>query len=151
MKKIMGSVLAASVLLAGRQGHYAHHRQPRGRAPSDRRCGRATAENANTQLERCTETLGTLAVEENQGDPWYSASRQRFQLEFTVPTLRLLIQQSNGFVLVERGRAMNNMMVERQLEQSGEMRGGSNFGKGQMVAADYTMILSMTFSKPNTG
>lgn len=46
---------------------------------------------------------------------------------------------------------MNNMMVERQLEQSGGMRGGSNIGKGQMIAADYTMIPSVTFSKPNTG
>ena len=31
---------------------------------------------------------------------------------------------------------MNNVMKERALEQSGETREGSNFGKGQMVAAD---------------
>lgn len=113
--------------------------------------GGATAENASDQLECCTETLGTLAVEENRGDPWYSVFRQRFQLESTVPTLRLLIQQSNCFVLVECGRTMNNMMTERQLEQSGEMRSGSNFGKGQMVAADYTLIPPVTFSKQDTG
>jgi hypothetical protein len=63
----------------------------------------------------------------------------------------MMVQQSNCFVLVERGRAMSNMMQERALEQSGEMREGSSFGKGQMVAADYTMSPSITFSKKGTG
>jgi curli biogenesis system outer membrane secretion channel CsgG len=46
---------------------------------------------------------------------------------------------------------MNNMMRERSLEQSGEMRSGSKFGKGQMVAADYTMQPSIQFSAKGTG
>jgi hypothetical protein len=46
---------------------------------------------------------------------------------------------------------MSNMMQERALEQSGEMREGSSFGKGQMVAADYTMSPSITFSQKGTG
>jgi curli biogenesis system outer membrane secretion channel CsgG len=68
-----------------------------------------------------------------------------------VPLLRMMIQQSNCFVVVERGKAMNNMMQERALQQSGEMRKGSNFGKGQMVAADYTMSPSINFSQKGTG
>lgn len=151
MRKLWGTVLAASALLAGCQGTTPSIGSSGARTVATGAAGGATAENASDQLERCTETLGTLAVEENRGDPWYSVFRQRFQLESTVPTLRLLIQQSNCFVLVERGRAMNNMMAERQLEQSGEMRSGSNFGKGQMVAADYTLIPSVTFSKQDTG
>jgi hypothetical protein len=43
------------------------------------------------------------------------------------------------------------MMQERALEQSGEMREGSNFGKGQIVAADYTMSPSINFSQKGTG
>lgn len=43
------------------------------------------------------------------------------------------------------------MIQERQLEQSGEMRGGSKFGKGQMVAADYTLGPSIQFSEKGTG
>lgn len=151
MKKHLGAVLATGVLLAGCQGTTPTIGSSGARTVATGAAGGATAENASAQLERCTETMGTLAVEENQGDPWYSVFRQRFQMESTVPTLRLLIQQSNCFVLVERGRAMNNMMAERQLEQSGEMRSGSNFGKGQMVAADYTLVPSVTFSKQNTG
>jgi hypothetical protein len=111
--------------------------------------GGATAENANSQLEKCDQSLGTLGLVEDQNATWYQTLRT-YQLGSTVPVLRIMIQQSNCFVIVERGAAMQNMNTERSLQQSGEMRGGSNFGKGQMVAADYTMSPQITFSQ-NTG
>ena len=43
-------------------------------------------------------------------------------------------------MVVERGAGMNSMMRERDLEQAGELRQKSSFGKGQMVAADYTEL-----------
>ncbi|RLW65353.1 MAG: peptidoglycan-binding protein [gamma proteobacterium symbiont of Stewartia floridana] len=114
--------------------------------------GGETSSGANSQLENCDETLGTLAVVEDQSAPWWYTYRRRYPtLGTTVPVLRMMIQQSNCFVVVERGRAMNNMMQERALMQSGEMREGSNFGKGQMVAADYTMNPSIQFSEKGTG
>ncbi len=114
--------------------------------------GGANSQGANSQLEHCDETLGTLGVEEDQSAPWWSAYASRYPaLGSTTPVLRMLIQQSNCFVVVERGRSMNNMMRERELQQSGEMRSGSNFGKGQMVAADYTMQPSIQFSAKGTG
>jgi len=112
--------------------------------------GGATAEGASSQLERCAESLGTMAVVEDQTAPWYGYLGQ-YKLGSTVPVLRMMVQQSNCFVVVERGRALNNMMQERALEQTGEMREGSNFGKGQMVAADYTMSPSISFSQKGTG
>ena len=111
--------------------------------------GGATSENANSQLEHCDETLGTLAVVEDQSAPWYY-QLSRYNLGSTVPVLRMMIQQSNCFVVVERGRGMNNMMQERALDKTGEIRQGSNFGKGQMVAADYTMSPSINFSQKGT-
>lgn len=112
--------------------------------------GGANSQNANSKLEHCDATLGTLAIVEDQGASWYTHLSQ-LKLGSTVPVLKLLAQQSNCFVVVERGRAMNNMMQERALQQSGEMRQGSNFGKGQMVAADYSMSPSITFSNQNAG
>ena len=112
--------------------------------------GGATAENASSQLEKCSTPLGTLAVVEDQTAPWYYHLRE-YQLGSTVPVLRMMIQQSNCFVVVERGQAMNNMMQERALQSSGEMRSGSSFQKGQMVAADYTMNPTINFSQKNTG
>lgn len=112
----------------------------------------ATSANANAQLERCNESLGTLAVVEDQGAPWYYQLRNEYKLQSTVPLIRLLVQQSNCFVVIERGeRGMNAMNRERQLEASGEMRGGSNFGKGQMVSADYSLNPSISFSQSDAG
>jgi curli biogenesis system outer membrane secretion channel CsgG len=114
--------------------------------------GGETAAGENSALEKCGETLGTLAVVEDQSAPWWGDYYRRYpSLGSTVPVLRMMIQQSNCFVVVERGRAMNNMMQERALMQSGEMREGSNFGKGQMVSADYTMNPSIQFSAKGTG
>jgi hypothetical protein len=113
--------------------------------------GGATAANANSSLERCEQSLGTIGVVEDQTAPWWRSYYGRYShLGSTTPVLRMMIQQSNCFVVVERGAGMRNMQMERQLEQTGEMRAGSNFQKGQMVAADYTMNPSIQFSG-NTG
>jgi curli biogenesis system outer membrane secretion channel CsgG len=111
--------------------------------------GGATSTGANPQLEKCAETLGTLAVDEDVRAPWYG-QLQQYKLGPTTPVLRMMIQQSNCFVVVERGAAMNNMMRERALDRTGEMRQGSNMGPGQMVAADYTMSPTITFSAKGT-
>ena len=112
--------------------------------------GGATAENQNSKLEHCDETLGTLAIFEDTNAPWWSQLRDR-QLGSTVPVLRLMVQQSNCFVIVERGKAFANMERERALMQSGEVRAGSNFGQGQRVAADYTMSPEIQFAGKTGG
>lgn len=111
--------------------------------------GGATSEGANPQLEKCAESLGTLAVEEDVNAPWYGRLQQ-YKLGPTTPVLRMMIQQSNCFVVVERGRSLNTLMRERSLDRSGETRAGSNMGPGQMVAADYTMAPSIAFSSRGT-
>ena len=113
--------------------------------------GGSNAQNTNSQLEKCSATMGTLAIVEDTHASWYGILTGQLRLGSTVPVLKLLVQQSNCFVVVERGRAMGNIMGERALEQSGETRKGSNFGKGQMVAADYSMSPSITFSNNNAG
>jgi len=109
--------------------------------------GNALAQN---QLEHCNETLGTLAVIEDRNASWYY-HMQQYKVQSTVPLLRMLIQKSNCFVVVERGQAMNSMKQERNLDSSGETRQGSNFGKGQMVAADYALNPTIDFSARDTG
>jgi hypothetical protein len=120
------------------------------RTPATGSAGGANAQGANTQLERCNQTLGTVAMVEDQTAAWWY-QLQSYKLQSTIPVLRMLVQQSNCFVVVERGRAFNNMTQERALQQSGELRNNSNMGKGQMVAADYTMSPTITFSQKGTG
>ena len=105
-----------------------------------------STQGASSKLEYCPESLGTLALYENQRDSWWYDYHRRYpSLGTTVPVLRLMVQQSNCFVVVERGKALRN--IKGELEQSGELRSGSNFGKGQIVAADFTMTPSISFQK----
>lgn len=113
--------------------------------------GDATA-NASSSLEKCPTPLGTVSLIENQSAGWYTILRNEYKLPPTANLLRLLIQQSNCFVVVERGAAgMNAMTRERALMQSGEMRQGSNFGGGQMVASDYGLSPEIIFNNSNAG
>jgi len=50
--------------------------------------------NANSSLEQCPETLGTLAVHEDQTAPWWYDYYHRYpKLGSTVPVLRTMIQR----------------------------------------------------------
>ena len=113
--------------------------------------GGANSQNASNKLEHCDASLGTIAVVEDTDAPWYGMLTGQYRLGSTTPVLKLLIQQSNCFVVVERGRAMGNMMQERELAKSGELRANSKFGGGQMVSADYSLSPSITFSNNNAG
>jgi curli biogenesis system outer membrane secretion channel CsgG len=120
------------------------------RTPITGSAGGESAQGAMAKLERCDQSLGTLAVTEDQASPWYYRLTNEYKLPSTVPLIRLLVQQSNCFVVVERGRGFGQLQTERALQQTGELRQGSNFGQGQIVAADYGMSPMITFSQGNT-
>ncbi len=145
-----GSVLLALGACAGMPGVDMGNQDAKTVATGS--AGGSNSVNANSQLERCGETLGTLSVIEDQRAPWYYQLRNEYKLQSTVPLIRLLVQQSNCFVVVERSdRGMNAMSRERNLDASGEMRSGSNFGRGQMVAADFSLNPSISFSQSDAG
>ncbi|RAR73962.1 hypothetical protein AX018_107122, partial [Paracidovorax anthurii] len=144
---LLAAASAAALLLAGcettnmRMGSAESKTVATGAA-----AGEASA-NASSDLQRCASPLGTVSLVENQQAGWYTILRNEYRLPPTSNLLRLLIQQSNCFVVVERSAAgMGAMNRERAIMQSGEMRGGSNFGQGQMVASDYGMTPEIIFS-----
>jgi len=110
--------------------------------------GGANAENANTELETCSSSMGTVSLVENQEAGWYTILTREYRLPPAAQLLRLMIQQSNCFVVVERSAAgMRAMARERALMGSGQMRGGSNMGGGQMVASDYALSPEVIFNQ----
>lgn len=111
----------------------------------------ATSAGANAHLVHCATPLGTLAIAEHQQDSWYQLLTTTYGLPDPAPVLDLIAQQSNCFMIVNRGQGFNESMQERQLAQSGALRRGSNFHQHQMVAADYTLVPSVTFSNNNAG
>ncbi len=107
------------------------------------------AKNAPTALEKCDKPYGTLAVSEPQD--YVGQALMQYGLPSPVGLIRMMIQQSNCFVVVERGRAMRNLMQERDLAKSGELRSGSNMGGGQMVTADYVLTPDVAFTNKDAG
>src|SRR5262245_33261798 len=111
--------------------------------------GPGGAVGAASDLERCDRPMGALAVVEPQSHVLSMLSRYR--LGSPTGLLRLMVQQSNCFLVVERGVGMQNVMQERALQKSGELRQGSNMGGGQMAAADFIMTPAVVFSEDNAG
>jgi hypothetical protein len=93
--------------------------------------------------------MGALAVVEPQD--FILASLRRYNLGSPVGLIRLMIQQSNCFIVVERGVGMQNIMQERALASAGQLRQDSNMGGGQMVTADFVLTPSIVFSENNAG
>ncbi|MES2016453.1 MAG: CsgG/HfaB family protein [Pseudomonadota bacterium] len=109
----------------------------------------ALAEDVSSNVEKCERPLGTIAVSENQGASQHQL--QSYGLGSPVSLLRIMIQQSNCFTVVERGVAMQNLQEERALAASGETLGNSNIGKGQLQAADFVMTPGVQFTAGDTG
>jgi Curli production assembly/transport component CsgG len=108
------------------------------------------SQGANAALERCESPLGTVALVEETSADWYRWYTTNYRLGSTVPVLRLMIQQSNCFIVVERGRGLAAMERERAIAASGQARAGSNMGGGQMVAADYSITPEVLVSAKGT-
>ncbi len=100
-------------------------------------------------LEHCDRPMGAIAVVEPQS--YVTQSLSRYGLQSPTGLIRMMVQQSNCFIVVERGMAMQNMMQERELAQSGELRQGSNMGGGQMVSADFVLTPAVVFSEDDAG
>jgi len=143
--KKLGLIAALAAMTLASAGCSTTATMAGGKGDASSSAGGSASANANPELEHCDASLGTMAIDEDTSQGWYQSLSQ-YQLTSTVPVLRLIIQQSNCFVIVERGKSLNNMMMERSLAESGEMRSNSNMGKGQMVAADYTMSPTIAFS-----
>jgi Curli production assembly/transport component CsgG len=100
-------------------------------------------------LEHCDQPMGAMAVVEPQD--YIIQSLRGYGLQSPGGLIRLMIQQSNCFIVVERGTAMQNMMQERALADAGQTRAGSNMGGGQMVTADFLLTPAVVFSENNAG
>lgn len=108
----------------------------------------AFAEETSSQVEKCSQKLGVIAVVEPQAG-WHHLSQ--YGLGSPSALLRMMIQQSGCFDVVERGVAMQNLQQERALAQGGDLRQESNVGKGQMQAADFVMTPNVQVGASTTG
>jgi len=107
------------------------------------------SKDGTTDIEKCDAPMGTLAVVEPQD--YTSQALQSIGLPSPTGLIRLIVQQSNCFQLVERGMAMQNIMQERNLSSGGQLQRNSNMGGGQMMTADYILTPNVAFSQNDAG
>ena len=108
----------------------------------------ASAQEAGSTVEKCAKSFGTLAVAEPQTG-WGHLSR--YGLGSPATLLRMMVQQSACFDVVERGVAMQNLQQERALAASGDLRQDSNLGQGQLQAADFVMTPVVQIAASDAG
>ncbi|MCB2059588.1 MAG: CsgG/HfaB family protein [Novosphingobium sp.] len=133
MKKIIFAVAAAAVALSGTTA-------------SAKSSGRKEQERGTQEIPVCSRNLGVIAIVEPD-DKWWR------QLELGSPEeiLRIFVQRSRCFTLVNRGRSLQSRAMERALADSGELQRGSNIGRGQVLAADYFLEPNIVSANRNSG
>src|SRR6185312_16084609 len=139
-------VLGAAVA-AGAEGGVTGYKQGQGGTQVTGAAG--TGGSTGDAVQHCDKPMGAVAVVEPQD--YIMQSLNRYGLQSPTSLIRMMIQQSNCFLVVERGIAMQNVMQERDLAKSGELRAGSNMGGGQMVSADFILTPNVIFSEDNAG
>src|SRR5215210_1607268 len=100
-------------------------------------------------IEKCPSPIGTISINEPEASMVRALSG--YNLGSPAAVLRILIQESNCFLVVERGSGLTQMQQERDLARSGELQHASNVGAGQMKGADFILTPGVIFSDQNAG
>ena len=108
--------------------------------------GAARAAAPEPQIPTCDKRIGTLAVTEPQNQWW-----QQYNLESPEALIKVYVSKSKCFTLVDRGKGLAAAEGERALASSGDLRGGSNIGKGQIKAADYVLVPDVSNKNNDSG
>ncbi len=102
----------------------------------------------NGTIEKCERNFGTLAVVENSAT---TSQLAQYKLGSPSTMLRMIVQESGCFTVVERGAGLQVMQQERALAGSGMMQQSSNVGGGQMQAADFVLTPNVQFAADTGG
>jgi curli biogenesis system outer membrane secretion channel CsgG len=98
------------------------------------------------EIPTCTKKYGAIAVVEPERNWW-----TEYHLGSPEALLKIYVNKSGCFTLVDRGKGMAAAKAERELAASGELRGRSNVGKGQVKAADYVLVPDLVAENRNAG
>ncbi len=118
--------------------------------------GQATAGQSAQELRKqktaeipvCAKSLGTISViEPEDATNWWSGQ----QLPAPSKLIKVFVNKSRCFTLVDRGAGMDAAMRERDLASDGQLRNRSNIGKGQIKAADYVLVPDLISQNSDSG
>jgi curli biogenesis system outer membrane secretion channel CsgG len=102
--------------------------------------------NAMQQIPQCARPIGVLAIVEPETQWW-----RELNLGSPEAVIKVFVQNSHCFTIVNRGRSMASRAMERAMADQGELQAGSNLGKGQVKAADYFLEPNIVSANKNSG
>ena len=107
---------------------------------------RNKTEEKKAEIPTCSHRIGTLAIREPDNHWW-----EGLGLESPEALLKIFVQCSGCFTLVDRGKGFEMAQQERALAAGGALQGGANIGGGQVRAADYILVPDITSKNGNAG
>jgi len=113
---------------------------------ADPSSGRRDQTRGEAEMPHCARPLGVMAIVPPDKEWW-----REYNLGTPEAIIKVFVQESGCFTLVNRDRAMGSRNMERALADSGELQAGSNMGKGQVKAADYFLQPDIVTANKNSG
>lgn len=98
-------------------------------------------------LSQCKKPLGSVSIAEPEDlSPWRD-------IGLSLPTriLKVSVNDSKCFTLVDRGAGLAASQLERNLASSGQLQQGQNIGGGQLRAADFVLVPDLISQNANAG
>jgi len=113
---------------------------------ADASSGHKDQARGEQEIPVCTHRIGTLAIVPPDKQWW-----RELNLGSPEAIIKIFVQQSGCFTMVNRDRAMQSREMERAMADNGELQRGSNMGKGQVKAADYFLQPDIVSTNKNSG
>jgi curli biogenesis system outer membrane secretion channel CsgG len=109
------------------------------------------AQHAARELQKCESPVAVVALQENQGG--YTGIGRGGLPESPLPLVRVLMQQSGCFRIVDRNAGLKATVREQELKDAGVLRsdGEGNVKRGRGIVAQYSVVPSLVFSEQDAG
>lgn len=103
-------------------------------------------EKTRPEIPKCDRSYGALTIVDGDRKGW-----NEYDLQSPQKLLKLFVQRSGCFTLVDRGAGFDAAQKERDLEAQGSLQRRSNVGGGQVRAADYILVAEVVAADRDTG
>jgi curli biogenesis system outer membrane secretion channel CsgG len=142
LKTVVSAALGTAMLATGAPAIAG----PKGTSNTGASESRKMQTAATQQIPVCARPIGVLAIVEPE-DQWW----RQLNLGSPEAIIKVFVQNSHCFTIVNRGRSMASRAMERAMADQGELQKGSNLGKGQVKAADYFLEPNIVTANQNSG
>jgi curli biogenesis system outer membrane secretion channel CsgG len=102
---------------------------------------------AANDVPHCSRKLGTLSITNGDNPNGWT----QYNLAPPEKLLRVIVQRSGCFNLVDRAAGLNAATTERNIGSGLGLQRGSNVGQGQIKAADFVLVAEVQASNRDSG